>query len=282
MWNHHTEEIVIDTEVNSQALSDACSLLFGKETDASPEFIRYMQIAGLKAAFRNLAMRNHPDLATQIGVAAPVLQQRFTEIRHAYELLLPYVAGEKPLPPWQAETDAPENRYFRVAPRPARPAAYSRSPMTRAPKAGSRITPRRPAPSGKQTFASGKVPRRALRFGEFLYYHGKVSWENMFSALVWQRLSRPRLGEIALEQRVFTASDMLDLRRFRQVGELVGETAKRLGIIDDSRLRMLLAHQKLYRAPIGRYFTEEKLLTEFELAQFLNLQRAHNLSCGKK
>jgi hypothetical protein len=270
MGHYQTEEPTEDTEVNSQTLSDACTLLFGENTEASPEFIRYMQIAGLKAAFRNLAMRNHPDMASQIGVAAPVLQQRFTEIRQAYELLLPYVAGERRLPSWQ--TPRPDYEAPEAAPPPKRTTtAY---PF----KAGDRRFLRRSAHQGKQTFSKGHLPKRILRIGEFLYYSSRVSWENMFSALVWQRLSRPRLGEIALEKGFFTASDMLDIRRFRQIGEPIGATALRLRIIEANQLRLLLGCQKIYNAPLGRYFVDEDILTPYELAQQLNLQRAHNMA----
>ncbi|MDR0868862.1 MAG: J domain-containing protein [Planctomycetota bacterium] len=281
MWQSNTAEAV-EEEIDSESLTNACLLLFGEDTVVSPAFINYLQIAGLKAAFRSMAMRNHPDLAMQIGVDAPVLQKRFHDLRQAYELLLPYVAGEKTLPEWDggemASTDAAVEEVVKQEPRRWKFFRRDRAtPDSRMAQYGFKFSRAARADNKNHTYANGTVPKRVLRLGEFLYYHRKISWENLFSALVWQRLSRPRLGEIALEKGLFKAGDMIDLRRYRHVGEVMGEAAVRLRIIDERQLRVLLGYQKMYNCPLGRYFVEERLIKPEELNRYLHLQRHHNL-----
>jgi hypothetical protein len=42
-------------------LYHACRILFGTELQCSPEFLDYLQISGVKSAFRRRAMETHPD-----------------------------------------------------------------------------------------------------------------------------------------------------------------------------------------------------------------------------
>ena len=48
------------------------------------------------------------------------------------------------------------------------------------------------------SYYPGNVPKRKLRFGEFLYYNKHIDWDTLIRAVVWQARSRPRLGEIAV------------------------------------------------------------------------------------
>lgn len=272
-----------ETVVDCRALTDACLLLFGEDTTVSPEFIHYMQIAGLKAAFRNLAMRNHPDLASQMGVSSSELQRRFMALRRAYELLVPYVSGEKELPPWNTGARAscrrqtpPRPDFSRRAARPGASAGatggfrwgYSRAQRPENP---------RPGAGRRQTFYHGALPEKELRFGEYLYYRGIVAWEDMFAALVWQRLNRPRLGEIALEKGLLTADNMLTIRRCRRPGEMLGAAATRLGLLNEAQLRMLLGFQRLHNCALGRYFVDNAIFPAPRLNELLREHCSHNL-----
>ena len=49
----------------------------------------------------------------------------------------------------------------------------------------------------------GPLPRRRLRLAEFLYYTGRVSWQSLIGAIVWQRSTRPHFGELAGDCRAF-------------------------------------------------------------------------------
>ena len=267
-----TAETFETAPIDRRALDKACMLLFGEGTEASPEFISYMQMPGLKAAFRSLAMRNHPDLAASTGIQVSELQRRFMAVRQAYELLVPYVSGEKPLPPWQPENSRPAApRHPDFSRRPSRASSAHSGKTTTADT--------RTKSQSSRTFFRGNLPRRELRFGEFLYYQGIITWEDLFSALVWQRMNRPRLGEIALEKGMLTADDMLTLRRAKRIDELSGETAVRMKLLNDNQLRLLLGFQRLYNCPIGRYFVEQALITTTRLAELLRDQYRHNLLC---
>lgn len=233
--------------VGFDELAAACRTLFGRETTASPEFVRYLRLPGLKAAFRSLALQTHPDHALRSGLAAQVLEQRFKEIRSAYELLLPYVKGEKPIP--DASWPTPVQRPVRAdAPWEARNWRYS-----------------------------GPVPQRTLRFAEFLFYTRRIGWRDLISAVVWQSHHRPRLAEIALEKGCISAAEQCLIRENAHAQERWGETATRLRLITPQQLMLLLGAQRCYGCAIGRYFSSKGLFSEPELSWLANEQRRHNL-----
>ena len=62
--------------------------------------------------------------------------------------------------------------------------------------------------AGGPLFYHGPLPRRPLRLAEFLYFTGRISWQSLISALVWQRAVRPRFGELARELRSITSADL--------------------------------------------------------------------------
>ncbi|NDY41664.1 J domain-containing protein [Dissulfurirhabdus thermomarina] len=69
----------------AQALR-ACRVLFGPEVRLSPEFLRLLSPEGLKAAYRRMVLRHHPDRSGG-GAAA------FLQVREAYTLLDAYLTG---------------------------------------------------------------------------------------------------------------------------------------------------------------------------------------------
>lgn len=231
------------------ALNGACQLLFGEGTEASADFIAYMRLPGLKAAFHRLAQRCHPDAAARNGGDAAEMQERFLAARRAYELLVPYVTGEKAFP------DA--------APAPVfpRPGAW----------AGKR--------AARRTFYHGELPRRPLRFGEYLYYRGCICREDWLSAIAWQRTRRPRIGDLAREQGMLSQASLLTINRLRQPGELLGAAAVRLGFLVNGQVSRLLSLQRRHGALLGQYFTERALLSPARLETLLRDHFRHNLQC---
>jgi hypothetical protein len=126
-------------------LAAACQTLFGPETAVSPAFVRYLRLPGLKAAFRSLAKKNHPDHAGALGLDPSLLEEKFRRIRNAYELLLPYVKGERRIP------DAMQ------------PMVSASTPVSNHTASADTFWTRR------DWRYSGPLPERTLRFGEFLY-----------------------------------------------------------------------------------------------------------------
>lgn len=237
-----------------EALDGACQLLFGEGTEASAEFIAYMRLPGLKAAFHRLARQCHPDTAALNGGDVAQMQERFLAARRAYELLVPYVTGEKAFPRADAAPSFPR---------------FSRPPSW-APSRG----------AGKQaarTYYRGGLPSRPLRLGEYLYYRGCVCREDWLGAIAWQRLHRPRIGDLAREQGLLSPANLFAINRQRLPGELIGAAAVRLGFLCPAQVSRLLGLQRRHGAPFGQYFTERALLSPARLDALLRENLRHNL-----
>jgi hypothetical protein len=213
-----------------------------------PQFLGYLQPSGVKAAYRKLAMETHPDRASYIGVDEAILSERFKEVRSAYEQVFSYV-------------QEPE-RYIlamsaRPFGRPVRPAARTQAPR-------------------RHNFYTGQIPSRKILIGQFLYYSGAISMQQMWGAVVWQKIKRPRLGDLACKLDWLDAIDIKNIMRQRQKGELFGEFALRTGLLSSYQLLVLLGRQKLLQPRIGDYFIEKGILSSSRLDAMEKALREHN------
>ena len=104
----------------------------------------------------------------------------------------------------------------------------------------------------------------------------KSSWWTVVHALVWQQRHRPRLGALAQEFGWLDAREAQAVQQDAGAHELWGDAAVRCGVLTAAQVAQLLAQQRLYRKPIGRYFVEQGILCEAELAQLLAEQQRHN------
>lgn len=132
----------------------------------------------------------------------------------------------------------------------------------------------RPQPSTRQW--RGRVPDRALPFGEFLYYTHRIGWTALVDAIAWQRRQRPMLGEIARAERLLDSFEVAHVVRGRQRHERFGECAVRLGYLNRSELSSLLARQAARQRRIGQYFADTGALDREELDGLAADQRCHN------
>src|SRR5512147_533243 len=76
------------TPITESDVVQACRTLFGKDVDISREFLCYVQPSGVKAAYRQKAKENHPDLFAADPL--PIQQTKtalFREILRAYDIL---------------------------------------------------------------------------------------------------------------------------------------------------------------------------------------------------
>lgn len=144
------------------------------------------------------------------------------------------------------------------------------------------FTPLDAAPRGD----AAELPERVLRFAEFLFYRGIVTWGQVTDALRWQRAQRPTVGELAVAHGWLTpeqVEELLDLRcRERAFDVPFCAFAERKGRLSPEQRATIVAEQRRRHRPIGAYFVERGLLAEEE-AQALSFElRRHNARCRRR
>jgi hypothetical protein len=212
----------------------------------------------------------HPDAAARAGAKpGSVDGKRFIEASRAYELLMGYLLAQG-----AGMRAAPAGAHA-TRPRPAPPAARSTGEKTskgpgRASSGGTARTESSPL------HYHGALPRRRLRLAEFLYYSGRVSWQSLISAIVWQRSARPKFGELAKELRAITRQDLTKILGSKRRHEQTGETAQRLRLLSTEEVAQILRLQRARHKPIGRYFVEKERMPRVELTAILRELFRHN------
>jgi hypothetical protein len=216
--------------------------------------------ATLKATYRRRAMETHPDRARSIGRPERELAREFKAVADAYRILS--TLGGAPLP--RRRPPAP----VWTAPRPSRAGRPpDRGPSAR--RAAQPPPPPRPSSRGgpfrvRVGVRPEDLPRRRLRFAEYLYYSGRVGWSDLVDAIAWQRAQRPPVGRIAVDFGFLTPAEvslLLDRRRDAAAGGIpFGEWAVRQGFLTPFQLLAVVGQQSRLQRPIGQYFVERGLL----------------------
>jgi hypothetical protein len=256
-------------------LIDAYATLLGAQARRGGQIpLHQLDISIIRRAYRRLAVTTHPDAALRSGAkSGSVDGKRFIEASRAYELLMGYLlahgTGGRPA---GARTPRP-----RPAPGADRTAGEKRSRGSGASSTGS-------AANGAHhpLFYHGSLPRRRLRLAEFLYYSGRVSWQSLISAIVWQRAARPKFGELAKELRAITREDLLKVLGSKRRHEQTGETARRLRLLTAEEVARILRLQRARHKAIGRYFVEKELMPRVEFARILRELFRHNALYGRE
>jgi hypothetical protein len=260
-------------------LLDACAVLLGPQARrAGQALLRQLTVATVRAAFRRLALRTHPDRAS-----SPADGALFIEASRAYELLMAFLLTRR-----RPEDVRRQGAYQGPSSSPgARPRPHARGPAAgqRSSAAGARAYAagthgaRARADRGREVFYHGPLPRRRLRLAEFLYYSGSISWQSLINSLVWQRSGRPKFGEIARQLQLVSATDMTRVLLARVRHEPTGAAASRLRLITVDDVRRVLTIQRARQRPIGRYFVENERMSDLELARLLHELFRHNAKC---
>ena len=242
------------------ALFNACRTLFGKEVNLSHEFLHYLQPSGAKSAFRAQAKAHHPD--AHAGSSSKVHKEqteRFREIRQAYDLI----------------TDFLNKRHLRSKSIPRR------APVQPKPN---RYQSRAKAHTYKRSQAKpqSSVPAIPLEFGMYSFYKGKVTYQQLIEALVWQRRQRPALGALAQKWGWLTEDKVEHILKHRGHSARFGKKAVELGYLRAHQVDALLKHQRSLQQRIGDYFVEKGLLTKEEADEISNNLKSHNNRLGKK
>jgi hypothetical protein len=227
-----------------------------------------------------LAVRTHPDAAARAG-ASPgnVDGKRFIEASRAYELLMGYLLAQGA--PSRPAGAAAAHTAHTARPRPAPDSARSTGEKSsKGPKtAGAASTSRA---GSSPLHYHGVLPRRRLRLAEFLYYSGRVSWQSLISAIVWQRAARPKFGELARELRALTRQEITKVLGAKRRTEQTGDTAKRLRLLTAEEVAQILRLQRARHKPIGRYFVEKERMPRVELTTILRELFRHNARYGRE
>jgi len=247
----------------------------------------------LRSTYRRRALETHPDRARALGRSESDLAREFGALSDAYRILSQMRAGPMP------------NARHSEAPRPARPARPVRSrPAHRSRASGSATAPPRKASSGKERSSSDPstpagsgsreggprvrvgvrpqdLPRRRLRFAEFLYYSGRVPWTAFVDAIVWQRAQRPAIGRIAVEFGFLSPESVAEIleRRRQEAAQAVpfGEYALRSGYLTSFQLLAALGQQLRLQRRIGEFFVERGLIDPDDVDEIRSRLSRHNV-----
>ena len=273
----------METVAAEKELFRSCEIIFGPELTISREFLDYLQLSGIKSAYRKRAMETHPDRAALENDR--VQRQRhdlFHSVQEAYENLTAFLdAKEKGycLPPPARQAPAKAQPPRPASPKPQRPQQANPKPgKTHAQtKGGFGNTSSQPSVFwDTESLYQGPLPNRRLLLGHFLYYSGLINWRTIIQALIWQRTERPRLGEIGQRFGLLNEEDVVHILRNRPILQPFGQTAMDLGLLSQPQLQMLVAHQKRLQKKFGEFFLEKQILEPSELRTLLQQYQEHN------
>jgi len=272
----------------------------------------------LRATYRRRALETHPDRARSLGRSESDLAREFQAIAEAYRVLSQMRAGPMSSSagdgPWNARHAARPAGGARAAHRAAAsagsagPGPTPRPPTSRradssvpgagssVPGAGSSVpgagpsvpgagpAAARPDPAAPRARAGVRpddLPRRRLRFAEFLYYTGRVPWTTFVDAIAWQRSQRPALGRIAVEYgflRPEAVAEVLERRRLDAAQSIpFGEYALRSGYVTSFQLLAMLGQQLRLQRPIGQFFVERGHIEEGDVDEIRGRLMRHNV-----
>jgi hypothetical protein len=291
----------------SARILNAGIILFGAPArTGGMAFLATLEPSAVRRAYRAIAVTSHPD-ASRRGRRDTADGRLFIEASKAYETLMAWVLGGRPVPtvrprgaektrterPRQERTRPENERQERARtekpradkPRTEKPRAEkSRAEKPRAGASGGRAagssSRRTGAAAQSPLFYHGAVPRRRLRLAEYLYYTGRVSWQSMIKAIVWQRSVQPRFGEIARELSRISSADLWKILGSKLRHEQTGEAAQRLRILTAADVERVLRLQRLRHRKIGSYFVEEERMSGETLTGLLRELHRHNARFG--
>lgn len=262
----------------------SCEILFGSDLHVSGEFLDYLEVGGVKSAFRRRAMETHPD--RQNGKDPWVQQEStalFSTVCEAYENLLDFLRQKDTI---QVSSQSRQTSAATTAPACEREAANERT-ATANPKKGPSGRPIKRIILPDETYSNGEIsstkayhqgslPGRRLLFGHFLYYSGLANWRTITRVLIWQKTERPRLGELGLRFGIFDQNAINTIVSYKKPFYPFGQTARMLGLLSEQQLRVLIFQQQRLQKKFGAILLEKNLLKDYELEELLCQFERHN------
>jgi hypothetical protein len=191
------------TVVAEEELYHSCRIIFGKDLKVSRDFLQYLQLSGIKKAYRKKALEFHPDrgfcqsLTLQQGMA-----NQFIDVHQAYEKLLAYLESRDkglecnvfPRPPSMRKGKNEVKRPYQSSAFNTK-GFYRKRANGSQPKnnnGGQQNTSFNGPPLDPKSLYRGALPNCQLLFGRYLYYSGLIKsgrpWcGNVLSDLIWAR-----------------------------------------------------------------------------------------------
>lgn len=232
---------------------DAARVLFGMSAD-----LRRVTAAEVKSAFRRRVRMLHPDSARSVtrhcgDAVSSLVSARDILIEHLH------AAQSSPVP------QAPP-AHQPAAATPVRPAV---------------VRPLRPVPEKlpkkeHERYYRGVFPTYRLKFGQFLYFSGEISWQDLVRAMRWQRDQRLPYGEMAKAWGWLTDRDIQAVRAATELPGMFGERAVALGLLTEKQASFLIRHQHHAQPRLGQYFMQERILLPQDITRLLALLQRHN------
>jgi len=266
--------------MEEQQLLHACRILFGAELNLSRGFLDYLQLSGLKSAYRKRAWETHPDGGRRDLGLSEIDAAAFYEVRTAYVDLLNFlrrrdrakgILDDKQAPSRAQSPPEQQQKSARTThPSPESPFLIKINPIILAPAANDRTT------TSIDRFHQGPLPDRPLLFGHFLYYSGLATWRTITRILIWQKRERPRFGELGNRFGMLSQEDINLILRHKKSGTPFGEVALALGLLDNMQRRALLLQQQRLQKKFGAILLEKQLIEEQQLRALLYRFRLHN------
>lgn len=233
--------------INQYSLKKALCTLFGAELLYSQSTVNTIKIDAVKETFRNKVKLMHPDRSKVLGISEKRLTYRFQQLNEAYSYLNSVLKSGKQI----------------VQKRKIQPGNRSNQNFN-----FDDIRSRR--------YFQGSIPKRELRFAEFLYYRKIIDWRTLIQAIVWQKRTRPLLGKIALDLNYLNDSSIDRILQNRIRHEKFGEAALRQEFINLYQLYVILGRQKSYKCPIGHFFWEKNILSKVRVLKYLQQNKQYN------
>jgi hypothetical protein len=280
------------TLADQQQLLRSCEILFGSELYISGEFLEHLQPSGLKGAYRKRALETHPDRLIGTGQSGwKEVNEGFYNIRKAYENLLHFLKAKETRSqrldtlfskaatvsrPPQTEHSNLRNT-FGAKSSPNKDHRTGSSPWkTSSPPPFSHFSPKERGCSATESLYCGPLPHRRLLFGHFLYYSGLANWRTITRILIWQRIERPRLGELGHRFGMLNREDITLILQNKLPFQTFGQTAERMGILSADQIQALLFQQQRLQKKFGTILLEKNLISPHELHELLEQFKQHN------
>lgn len=294
-----TDIRVMDAQFsNTLQIEKNLHLVFGKHIAVGSLEAKSLTRSDLKKAYFKKAKETHPDRAACVGIPVAILEQRFKNLQTAYDILqdnwesgnlkdfLSNTKVQKTSYPQNAQTKQNKQTEQKQGPKPQKTTTKTQSEYQRRARENqqkNQSTTKTKFQKSKQSQSIVKeyspilLPSIKLRLGEYLYYTGKIEWQDFLRALRWQYKNRPKIGDLAFSMGLLSNDQILIILSKRRQGELFGETAQRLGFLDSRNVMVLCGRQKLLDLPLGKYFILQGLLSQASLTCALEGLNRHNL-----
>lgn len=236
---------------------EAVNVLFGRADAPALPTHALLTPLSVKAAYRRRAFETHPDRAVHTGEQAEVLVDRFRELSEAYETVMRYVCSGGAVT-WG----------LAGAPRAGMGKRHGNKCARTFTGIDAGLSP--------AVLYAGEVPCRRLLLGQYLYYSRAISRSTLGAALVWQKMGRPLIGQIAVKWKWLAREDIQEILSTRMQREKFCDAAERLGYLAPSQTLILLGRQRVIQPRLGQYFIEKGILDADALARAVRELRRRN------